>query len=46
LATRQQLGPFLGHLDSITAVAFSPDSRLMATASRDGTVLIREVRGK
>jgi WD40 repeat protein len=46
LATRQQLGPFPGHLDSITAVAFSPDSRLMATASRDGTVLIREVRGK
>jgi WD40 repeat protein len=46
LATRQRLGPFPGHLDSITAVAFSPDSRLMATASHDGTVLIREVRRK
>jgi WD40 repeat protein len=43
LSTRKQLGPFPGHLDSVTAVAFSPDSSRMATASSDGTVLIRKI---
>lgn len=46
LGTQKQLGPFPGHLDRVTAVAFSPDSRRMATASSDGTVLIRIINNK
>jgi WD40 repeat protein len=46
LATGKLLGPFPGHLDSVTAVAFSPDSQRMATASSDGTVLIRRINRK
>lgn len=39
----EKLGPFPGHLDHVADVAFSPDSRYMATASHDGTVLIRKL---
>jgi WD40 repeat protein len=46
LVTGKKLGPFPGHLDHVVAVAFSPDSRRMATASNDGTVLIREIQQK
>jgi WD40 repeat protein len=41
LATRTKLGPLPGHINSITAVAFSPDCCHLATASKDGTVLVR-----
>jgi WD40 repeat protein len=40
LATRKELGPFRGHLDLVNALAFSPDSGRLATASGDTTVLI------
>jgi WD40 repeat protein len=43
LATGKQLGPFPGHRGGITQVAFSPDGSRLATASLDGTVLIRQL---
>ena len=42
LATNKQVGPFPGHLGAVTNVAFSPSGKHLATASSDGTVLIRE----
>lgn len=39
VASHQQLGaPLTGHTDSVETVAFSPDGRTLASASRDGTV--------
>jgi len=32
-----------GHMAAVDAVAFSPDGKMLATASRDGVVLIRSV---
>jgi WD40 repeat protein len=45
LATGEQLGPFPGHRAGVTQVAFSPDGSRLATASVDGTVLIRQLNG-
>lgn len=38
-----QLIKFVGHKDSICSVVISPDSRLIATASRDGTARLWDV---
>jgi WD40 repeat protein len=46
LATGQSLGFLRGHADRINAVAFAPDGRHIATASADGTVLIRDLHAK
>ncbi len=43
LATGKALAPFRGHTASINALAFSPDSRRLATASADTTVLVWDI---
>jgi WD40 repeat protein len=43
LASRNPMGQLPGHLDRITCVAFSPDSRSLATGSSDGAVLIHAI---
>jgi len=39
-STGRQLRSFSGHTDSITDLAFSPDGRLLFSASRDVTIMI------
>jgi RNA polymerase sigma factor (sigma-70 family) len=39
------LGPFTGHDDSVTGLAFTPDERALASSSDDSTILIWEVAG-
>jgi WD40 repeat protein len=43
LATGTEIGQFKGHQASITALAFSPDSRRLLTGSSDTTVLVWDV---
>src|SRR5260370_39415485 len=41
-ASRPVLG-YRPHLEQVDSVAFSPDGRRLATASRDGTIKVREL---
>jgi len=45
VATGKLLREFPGHGDPICALAFSPDSRLLASGSTDTTVLIWDLKG-
>jgi WD40 repeat protein len=36
--TKLEFVTLLGHTDEVNAVAFSPDSKALASASHDGTV--------
>ena len=40
LAAEKELTPLLGHRGAIVSLAFSPDGKLLATASNDTTVLL------
>ncbi|MEU8040073.1 serine/threonine-protein kinase [Streptosporangium sp. NPDC049078] len=41
VATRRQVGePLTGHIDWVRSVAFSPDGKILATASADATVIL------
>ncbi len=44
MATGNQVGEFRGHLGSVTSMAFSPDSKRLATGGSDSTVLIIDVQ--
>jgi WD40 repeat protein len=44
LVTRQPLPPLMGHTDLITALAISPDGRLLASSSLDRTIKLWELQ--
>ena len=44
VSSRTKLASLKGHTDGVTSVAFSPEGTMLATGSRDGTVLIWNLR--
>ncbi len=40
VATRRLMGRLTGHINSCLALSFSPDGKLLASGSRDGTVIL------
>jgi WD40 repeat protein len=45
-AAKQSVPRFRGHTDEVWSVAFSPDGKKAAAASRNGTILVWDVNGK
>lgn len=43
LSSDQELIPLMEHTDAITALAFSPDGKLLATAGRDKGLILWEI---
>ncbi len=43
--TAQQVARLQGHTDDADRISFSPDGKYLASASRDGTVLIWDLTG-
>jgi len=44
--TRQQLASLLGHSNQVQALAFSPDSKLLATGNFDNTVILWDLAAR
>ena len=45
LETKAEQGELIGHTDTVYSLAQSPDGRMFATASADGTVIVWDYRG-
>jgi WD40 repeat protein len=43
---RRPITPLLGHTDWVIAIAFSPNSQLLASASADGTIILWDMQSR